>query len=96
MNNLKADYERKHKVTLSKLIIENLHEEEKAKQSGGTRPRSQVSFKSGAPQGDISKHLANKLDTIELSQFKSHTHKQAEHLAHLPLRPLDIVISPGP
>ena len=33
---------------------------------------------------------------LEDNQFKSHTHEQAEYLARLPIRPLDIVISPGP
>ena len=89
---MKAECEKKHKVTLSQLVAE----EEAAQRIGGVRPRSQVSFRSGAPRGDIGKHLANKVQAIENNQFKSQTHKQAEHLARLPIKPLDIVISPGP
>ena len=71
MSKMKQDCERKHKVTLSQLVVET----EAVQRNGGVRPRSQVSFKSGAPRGDIRKHLANSAEMIENNQFRSQTHK---------------------
>ena len=68
---MKAECQKKHKVTLSQLIAE----EEATQRNGEVRLRCQVTFKSGAPRGDIGKHLVNTVEAIKNNQFKSHTQK---------------------